>query len=107
MCPPGGLQGVLQAAAATDDEITQPLATLQELSGRSVLPQAHSGFLIGAKALAQHVADQLEKCMRNNGPNDVLFTGHSAGAAVSSLLFHHFLSSASSKCEPPQFPKGS
>lgn len=106
MCPPGGPQGVVQTAAGTDHETTQPLVTLQEPSERSVLPQAHSGFLVGAKALAQHVAEQLEKCTKYNDPTEILFTGHSAGAAVSSLLFHHFLSSASSKCKPPQFPKG-
>ncbi|KAL8849342.1 MAG: hypothetical protein Q9221_005693 [Calogaya cf. arnoldii] len=67
-------------------------------------PQVHSGFLIGAKALTQCIAKQLEESINNDGPKEVLFTGHSAGAAVSSLLFHHFLSSASSKCKSPQFP---
>ena len=59
---------------------------------------------MAAKALAPHVAQQLEKCTSDNGPKEILFTGHSAGAAVSSLLFYHFLSTASSKRECFQLP---
>ncbi|CAL8580657.1 hypothetical protein XPA_006377 [Xanthoria parietina] len=82
---------------ATEIEDFIPLEMLKESSERFVLPQVHSGFLMAAKALAPHVAQQLEKCTSDNGPKEILFTGHSAGAAVSSLLFYHFLSTASSK----------
>ena len=62
-------------------------------------PQVHSGFLLGAKALAERVKEQLDISESGRGPTQILFTGHSAGAAVASLLFQHFLSSASVKCE--------
>ncbi|KAK3074878.1 hypothetical protein LTR53_002332 [Teratosphaeriaceae sp. CCFEE 6253] len=56
----------------------------------------HAGFLQVARAMLQPVAAQLRAHIENNpawaGGCSLLFTGHSAGGAVASLLFAHMLS---------------
>ncbi|KAB8265071.1 Alpha/Beta hydrolase protein [Aspergillus pseudonomiae] len=51
--------------------------------------QAHSGFLNSAKALDKTVSQGIKNYIRQNASeySHVLFTGHSAGGAVASLLF--------------------
>ncbi|KAK5988537.1 hypothetical protein PT974_10020 [Cladobotryum mycophilum] len=55
--------------------------------------QAHKGFLVCAKSLipylTQEIAHQLEL---DSSLSDVIFTGHSAGGSVSSLVFLHMIS---------------
>ncbi|PIG84970.1 hypothetical protein AARAC_010899 [Aspergillus arachidicola] len=55
--------------------------------------QAHSGFLNSAKALDKTVSQRINMYIRENASNysHVLFTGHSAGGAVASLLFLRYL----------------
>ncbi|KAF2843819.1 alpha/beta-hydrolase [Patellaria atrata CBS 101060] len=48
--------------------------------------RAHGGFLTAARALKGRVEEQLEKAW-SKGVKNVIFTGHSAGGAVASLLF--------------------
>ncbi|KAH8696933.1 hypothetical protein GQ44DRAFT_596436, partial [Phaeosphaeriaceae sp. PMI808] len=54
---------------------------------------AHAGFLHGAKALAPKLEQQMVQYISDasRSIDNVIFTGHSAGGAVSSLLFLHFL----------------
>ncbi|OCK76081.1 alpha/beta-hydrolase [Lepidopterella palustris CBS 459.81] len=55
----------------------------------------HRGFLASARELAPKIRPHLESALRSNpGSIDVIFTGHSAGGAVASLLFTHFFSNA-------------
>ncbi|KAF8459250.1 Alpha/Beta hydrolase protein, partial [Kalaharituber pfeilii] len=54
--------------------------------------KAHSGFLHCAHALLPQVRQELHKLIKEFNTHNVLFTGHSAGGAVASLLFTHFLS---------------
>ncbi|KAJ5716604.1 hypothetical protein N7493_008515 [Penicillium malachiteum] len=49
--------------------------------------QAHAGFLGCASALDSIVSKQIEKYKETKGVTHVLFTGHSAGGAVASLLY--------------------
>ncbi|KAE8376789.1 hypothetical protein BDV26DRAFT_282394 [Aspergillus bertholletiae] len=51
--------------------------------------QVHSGFLNSAKALDEIVSQKIKTYIRRNASNysHILFTGHSAGGAVASLLF--------------------
>nr|POE47011.1 dna replication complex gins protein psf3 [Quercus suber] len=56
----------------------------------------HGGFLDVAKQMVHPVAEQLEKTFEQDpslaGNCSLVFTGHSAGGAVASLLFSHMLS---------------
>ena len=54
--------------------------------------QAHSGFLHCAHALLPQITRELHKLIKEYNIHNVLLTGHSAGGAVSSLLFTYFLS---------------
>jgi len=62
--------------------------------------QAHAGFLACAKALLltlkRDIADQLAV---DDTISNIILTGHSAGGAVASLIFLHFVSAA--QCEHP------
>ncbi|KAL3475376.1 Alpha/Beta hydrolase protein [Aspergillus californicus] len=50
--------------------------------------EAHAGFLKSAEALAPVVSEEISKYIGQHGEKShVLFTGHSAGGAVASLLF--------------------
>lgn len=59
--------------------------------------EAHSGFLNSAKALDKTVSQRINMYIRENASNysHVLFTGHSAGGAVASLLFLRYLAQES------------
>lgn len=68
-----------------------------------VLPDvvsAHSGFLSSAKALLPVVLEHIKK---EKDAQRVLFTGHSAGGTVASLLFAHFLCGAAQDFSSTQF----
>jgi hypothetical protein len=54
----------------------------------------HAGFLQVTKAMAGQVAAQLEKHPASSERPSLLFTGHSAGGAVSALLYSHMLSTS-------------
>jgi len=56
--------------------------------------RAHGGFLNGAESLTPSVAQKIAQEAKKNAVKHVLFTGHSAGGAVASLLFMNFLSRA-------------
>ncbi|KAE8420155.1 hypothetical protein BDV36DRAFT_281717 [Aspergillus pseudocaelatus] len=66
-------------------------------SENSTALQAHSGFLDSAKALEKAVSQRIKMYIRENASNysHVLFTGHSAGGAVASLLFLRYLAEES------------
>jgi hypothetical protein len=56
-------------------------------SGKAPLGlQAHAGFLNSAKELLPHVFDRISKCLEACPTSNILFTGHSAGGAVVTLL---------------------
>ncbi|KAE8351979.1 alpha/beta-hydrolase [Aspergillus coremiiformis] len=59
--------------------------------------QAHSGFLNSAKALDNTVSHRMNEFIRLNRSRfyHILFTGHSAGGAVASLLFLRYLAQGS------------
>lgn len=46
------------------------------------------------------VSKKLAEVARENSVKHILFTGHSAGGAVASLLFAKFFSIAGAECEP-------
>lgn len=50
--------------------------------------KAHSGFLYVARSMAENIHSALLSCPKP--VHHVLFTGHSAGGAVASLIFAHF-----------------
>ncbi|KAI9779635.1 MAG: hypothetical protein M1839_007300 [Geoglossum umbratile] len=49
--------------------------------------EAHAGFLMGAESLMPQIYKVLEKLVRDKNVKHVLFTGHSAGGSVASLLW--------------------
>jgi hypothetical protein len=51
-----------------------------------VSKEAHAGFLHAAIALKDTVFKHIDDSTRNNRIKHVIFTGHSAGGAVASLL---------------------
>ena len=61
---------------------------------------AHAGFLNGAVALLPEVTRRVNALVGEKpGPRNIMFTGHSAGGAVASLLFTRFMMEASEKCK--------
>ncbi|KAK8227063.1 Alpha/Beta hydrolase protein [Phyllosticta capitalensis] len=50
----------------------------------------HAGFLGAAQALEPHVSTSIAEVCLTGQAKHVIFTGHSAGAAVASLLFLHY-----------------
>jgi Lipase (class 3) len=74
--------------------------TLQALTGtQSSGPLlVHRGFLLAAREMIPRIKVEFEAVMKKNpGSVDVIFTGHSAGGGVASLLFAHFFSYALTK----------
>ena len=53
--------------------------------------KAHAGYINGADALEAAIRSQIDSTCRGSKTWNVLFTGHSAGGAVASLLFTRFL----------------
>jgi len=53
---------------------------------------AHRGFLKSARSLLPLIDEQIQNGVSQHGVQHVLFTGHSAGGAIASLLFAHYLS---------------
>lgn len=51
---------------------------------------AHAGFLAGARVLENEITKTINQAFHAEGIREVLFTGHSAGAAVASILFMHY-----------------
>ncbi|KAF9638048.1 hypothetical protein BFW01_g8945 [Lasiodiplodia theobromae] len=52
--------------------------------------EAHAGFLAGARVLESEITKTINQAFHAGGIKEVLFTGHSAGAAVASILFMHY-----------------
>lgn len=52
--------------------------------------EAHGGFVAAAEALKTEILQCIVYACRTNPVEHVLFTGHSAGAAVASLLLLHY-----------------
>ena len=59
----------------------------------------HEGFLNSATRLSSLVARQLNRANKDTPGFHVIFTGHSAGGAVASLLFLKSLLEAPTLCE--------
>jgi hypothetical protein len=55
---------------------------------------SHAGFLSSAEALSLHISNAIYEHVTRGDVKHVVFAGHSAGGAVASLLFAHFLSQA-------------
>lgn len=71
------------------------------LSSALPLPKelkAHSGFINGASALEAGIASYIRSVFKAGRIEHVIFTGHSAGGAVASLLFLRFLDVAAHEC---------
>ena len=66
---------------------------------------AHSGFVNGAKALLSLVSRHISKLSKSGQPKHIVFTGHSAGGAVASLLYLKFVLNATNNCEFLYEPK--
>lgn len=60
---------------------------------------AHGGFLNSADSLMPLVSKRITEVAKGNSVKHILFTGHSAGGAVASLLYARFLSKAGAECE--------
>ncbi|KAK9859128.1 hypothetical protein MYU51_016163 [Penicillium brevicompactum] len=74
------------------DPRDDPSRFLESGSKRSI--QAHSGFLGCTAALDSIVSRRIQKYKQSGAGSQVLFTGHSAGGAVASLLFLRSLSTS-------------
>lgn len=61
--------------------------------------EAHAGFLNSAQALEGVVSKYIDDNAKQGNVKHVLFTGHSAGGAVSSLLYLRYLLCGKSKCK--------
>ena len=59
--------------------------------------EAHSGFLNSAEILEPLISERIKE-LAPPGVNHVLFTGHSAGGAVASLLYLSRLSRRNAEC---------
>lgn len=59
--------------------------------------EAHAGFLGCAEILEPMISHSFEE-MERAGVQRVLFTGHSAGGAVASLLYLRYLSRKYAEC---------
>lgn len=59
---------------------------------------AHAGFLNSAEALMPTLSKHVKAAITNSLIKHVLFTGHSAGGAVASLLLAKYLSLAAEEC---------
>jgi pimeloyl-ACP methyl ester carboxylesterase len=59
---------------------------------------AHAGFLNSAEALTPTLSKHIEDAIRKRSIKHVLFTGHSAGGAVASLLLAKYLTRAAEDC---------
>jgi len=71
---------------------------LQEIQGEDV--RAHAGFLGCAKASVPAVTQDITQQLNaDSNISNIIFTGHSAGGAVASLVFLHF---AFNESLPPQ-----
>ncbi|MCJ1400342.1 hypothetical protein MMC11_003547 [Xylographa trunciseda] len=80
--------GLQDANLALDDEaLSTPLPLMRDFS-------THAGFANAAAALESAVTTQIRSVLKAGKIEHVLFTGHSAGGAVASLLFLRFLSVA-------------
>lgn len=57
-----------------------------DFGGQSLKFLAHAGFLNSARELLAPVSAQIEKQLSKGQKFNILFTGHSAGGAVATLL---------------------
>ncbi|KAK3326735.1 Alpha/Beta hydrolase protein [Apodospora peruviana] len=71
----------------TADEFLGPSETDPATRDATLGIKAHAGFLNGAKALYTVVKEHLSRADKEHPGMHVIFTGHSAGGAVSSLLY--------------------
>lgn len=61
--------------------------------------KVHSGFLNCASRLLKDVSTCIEDVTKSMAPKRVLFTGHSAGGAVASLIFLALRTHSAEKCK--------
>jgi hypothetical protein len=73
------------------------IIVLMTVKGFTESPQthfAHAGFLNAAKSILPDLTKEImDQVIKDQTISHITFTGHSAGGAVSSLLFLHFVSS--------------
>jgi hypothetical protein len=63
---------------------------------------AHAGFLACARSLIPCLTEEITRQVSlDKNISNVLFTGHSAGGAVSSLIFLHFASNSTAQRMSP------
>ena len=60
--------------------------------------EAHAGFLNSAVELRERVSTFIDEVTKSRALKHVVFTGHSAGAAVASLLYLSFRAHSSEDC---------
>ncbi|UNI16981.1 hypothetical protein JDV02_003363 [Purpureocillium takamizusanense] len=87
-------------ASATDHMVNMNADAVDAGSvlGLSSSLNAHKGFLHCAQALLPYLKQQIERQLElNPDMEQVIFTGHSAGGSVSSLIFLHFAHDTRSK----------
>jgi acyl-CoA reductase-like NAD-dependent aldehyde dehydrogenase len=72
---------------------------LKELAADGSPFSAHAGFLNGAENLMPFVSKKVKEITSHNQVRHILFTGHSAGGAVSSLLFAKHVFCAAVDCK--------
>ena len=81
-------------------DFLSPSLTRQNVTGlgfESSEVEAHSGFLNSAEILKPMISKRI-KDLASADVNHVLFTGHSAGGAVASLLYLSYLSRRNTEC---------
>jgi hypothetical protein len=60
---------------------------------------AHGGFLAAARSLKDQITEPIHSFLsKTTGLLKILFTGHSAGGAVASLLYAHFYTNNLCRC---------
>ena len=86
-----------QPSARQADELTR--RKYDEVRPNLAPIQAHGGFLNGAEALLPAVVAELDRMQPSTPSLHAVFTGHSAGGAIASLLFLKIFSDAHIACK--------
>ena len=72
---------------------------ITQVLDNSVPVYAHAGFMNSAKSLLPEITKEISRQLSDDGSiTHIIFTGHSAGGAVASLLFLHFVHHSHISC---------